>query len=70
MGKGSGHIQSLILSAILFIVGFQVMMIALVADVISFNRKLIEETLLRVRRIEFDYLNKTSNDRKQNDEKD
>jgi len=56
MGQGSGHIQSLILAAILFIVGFQVMMIALLADIISFNRKLIEETLLRVRRIEFDHL--------------
>jgi len=56
MGQGSGHIQSLIFAAILFIVGFQVLMIALVADVISFNRKLIEETLLRVRRIEFDHL--------------
>lgn len=56
MGQGGGHIQSLILAAILFIVGFQVFMIGLVADVISFNRKLIEETLLRVRRIEFDYL--------------
>jgi glycosyltransferase involved in cell wall biosynthesis len=59
MGHGSGHMQSLILAAILFIVGFQVMMIALLADVISFNRKLIEETLLRVRRIEFDHLLKT-----------
>jgi len=57
MGQGGGHIQSLILAAILFIVGFQVFMIGLVADVISFNRKLIEETLMRVRRIEFDYLN-------------
>ena len=59
MGKGSGHIQSLILASILFIVGFQVMMIAVLADVISFNRKLIEETLLRVRHIEFDHLLKT-----------
>lgn len=62
MGQGSGHIQSLILAAILFIIGFQVFMIGLVADVISFNRKLIEETLLRVRRMEFDHLNK--NDKK------
>jgi glycosyltransferase involved in cell wall biosynthesis len=57
MGKGSGHIQSLIFAAVFFIVGFQVLMIALVADVISFNRKLIEEILLRVRRIEFDHFN-------------
>jgi len=54
-GQGEGHIQSLILAAILFIIGFQVLIIGLVADVISFNRKLIEEILLRVRRIEFDH---------------
>lgn len=54
MGQGSGHIQSLILAAILFVVGFQVLMIGLVADVISFNRRLIEETLVRVRRLDFD----------------
>ena len=36
--------------------GFNVLMIALVADVISFNRRLIEETLMRVRHIEFDHL--------------
>lgn len=57
MGQGGGHIQSLILAAILFIIGFQVFLIGLVADIISCNRKLIEETLLRVKRIELDYLN-------------
>ena len=60
IGEGSGHIQSLILAAILFIIGFQVFMIGLVADVISFNRKLIEETLLRVRRVEFDHFHKNN----------
>jgi hypothetical protein len=55
-GTGSGHIQSLILASILFIVGFQILVLGLIGDVISFNRRLIEETLLRVRRIEFDYL--------------
>jgi len=60
MGQGSGHIQSLILAAILFIIGFQVFMIGLVADVISFNRKLIEETLLRMRRMEFDHFRKNN----------
>ena len=53
-GNGAGHIQSLIFAAICFIVGFQVLMIGLLADVISFNRRLIEETLVRVRRMEFD----------------
>jgi len=47
----------LIFASILFIVGFQVLVIGLVADVISFNRRLIEETLLRVRRIELTHLN-------------
>ena len=60
-GQGGGHVQSLILAAILFIIGFQVFMIGLVADVISFNRKLIEETLLRVRRMEFDHFHKNDN---------
>jgi glycosyltransferase involved in cell wall biosynthesis len=55
-GQGSGHIQSLILSAILFIIGFTVLMIGLVADVISFNRRLIEDILLRVKQIELDIL--------------
>jgi glycosyltransferase involved in cell wall biosynthesis len=51
-GTGFGHLQSLILSAVLMIVGFQVALIGLVADVISSNRKLIEDVLYRVRRIE------------------
>ena len=53
-GEGGGHIQSLILAAILFLVGFQVIIVGLLGDVISFNRKLIEEILLRVRRMEMD----------------
>jgi len=61
MGYGSGHIQSLILAAILFVIGFHVLIVGLVADVISFNRKLIEETLWRVRHIELDLLNSCSN---------
>jgi len=51
-GTGLGHVQSLLLSAVLIIVGFQVALIGLVADVISNNRKLIEDLLYRVRRIE------------------
>jgi glycosyltransferase involved in cell wall biosynthesis len=48
-GTGTGHLQSLILSAVLLIVGFQVMLIGLLADAISGNRKLIEELLYRSR---------------------
>ncbi len=51
-GSGGGHLQSLLLSAVLMIVGFQVMLIGLVADVISANRKLLEDVLYRVRSME------------------
>lgn len=50
----AGHIQSLILSAILLIVGFQVLLIGLVADLIGFNRKILEEVLFRLRRAELE----------------
>jgi glycosyltransferase involved in cell wall biosynthesis len=49
---GGGHIQSLLLAAVLMIVGFQVLLIGLVADVISANRKLLEDLLYRVRSME------------------
>ena len=52
MGNGAGHIQSLILAAVLMMIGFQVIMIGLVADLIGANRRLIEDTLYRVKKIE------------------
>jgi len=54
IGQGDGKIQSLILGAVFLIVGFQVMLIGLVADLISFNRKILEEILLRLRQIELE----------------
>lgn len=48
----TGKIQSLILAAILLIVGFQTCLVGLVADLIGFNRRILEETLFRVRRME------------------
>jgi hypothetical protein len=53
VGQRVGHVQSLILSAILIIVGFQVMLIGMLADLLSSNRKLLEEVLYRVRKLEF-----------------
>jgi glycosyltransferase involved in cell wall biosynthesis len=52
VGEGLGHVQSLIFAAVLLIVGFQIALIGLVADVISGNRKLLEDLLYRVRRME------------------
>jgi glycosyltransferase involved in cell wall biosynthesis len=51
-GDRTGHIQSLILSAILIVVGFQVMLFGLLADIIQFSRCIQEETLYRVRKLE------------------
>jgi hypothetical protein len=48
----TGKVQSLILSAVLMIVGFQVVLIGLLADVLSGMRKMIEDLLYRVRQIE------------------
>ena len=50
--ESAGKVQSLILSAVLMILGFQVVLIGLVADVISGTRKLLEDLLYRVRRME------------------
>jgi len=48
----TGHVQSVILAAVFLIIGFIMLMIGLVADIISFNRRLIEEMLVRVRKME------------------
>jgi glycosyltransferase involved in cell wall biosynthesis len=53
-GQGAGHIQSVILSAVLLIVGFQVLLIGLLADLIGSNRRILEEILFRVKRIELE----------------
>ena len=51
-GDRGGHVQSLILAAVFLIVGFQTMLIGLVADLISVNRRLSEEVLVRLRRMQ------------------
>lgn len=51
-GGSAGYIQSLLLGAVLLIVGFQVLLIGLVADLIGLNRKLLEDVLYRLRKLE------------------
>jgi hypothetical protein len=50
--QAAGQHPSLILSAVLLIVGFQILLIGLLADLIGFNRKILEEVLYRMRRLE------------------
>jgi glycosyltransferase involved in cell wall biosynthesis len=52
--SGTGLVQSVIAAAALLIVGFQVLLIGLVADLIGFNRKILEEVLFRLRRLEIE----------------
>ncbi|OGO36566.1 MAG: glycosyl transferase [Chloroflexi bacterium RBG_16_57_11] len=54
IGQGGGHVQSVVLSAIFLIIGFQILLIGLLADLISGNRKILEEVLYRLRRIELE----------------
>jgi glycosyltransferase involved in cell wall biosynthesis len=49
---GAGHVQSLILAAILIIVGCLVSLIGVLADLISSNRKLLEDLNYRIRKME------------------
>jgi len=41
--QGDGHIQSLILAGVLLGIGFQTILVAFIADLLSANRKLLEE---------------------------
>lgn len=56
IGQSGGHVQSLILACTLIIMGFLTFMIGLVADVISANRKLLQDTQYHARKTEYDAL--------------
>lgn len=48
--SGEGHIQSLILCAILILVGVQSLFFAVIADLLAINRKLIEDVQLNIKK--------------------
>ncbi len=48
-GQGTGHVQSLILSAILLGMGFQTILVAFLSDLLAVNRMLLEEVQYRQR---------------------
>ena len=50
----TGLLQSLILAAILLIVGFLLLCVAILADLLATNRRLLEEALYRIRKLELD----------------
>lgn len=52
-GGAAGHVQSLILASVLLIIGFQIFLIGLVADLIASNRKLIEDGFYHIKKNSF-----------------
>lgn len=55
-GDGSGHIQSLTLGSALVAMGFAAFLAGMVADLIGFNRKLLEMSLERIRLLEHELI--------------
>lgn len=53
-GQGNGHTQSLMLACTLLIIGFITFVIGMLADVISANRKILEDTQYHVRKMGYD----------------
>ncbi len=48
-GQGGGHVQSVIVAAVLLIIGFQTILNGLLADLIASNRKLLEEIVEKIK---------------------
>lgn len=60
-GNGNGHTQSLILTCTLLIIGFVTFVIGMLADVISANRKILEDVQYRLRKLEYKEEEETGN---------
>lgn len=54
----TGHVQSLILAAVLLLIGVQTFIVGLHADVMAANRKMIEEIKYHVKKQEYDHQEK------------
>lgn len=53
-GSGNGHIQSLIFSAMFLISAVQLAVIAIIGDLLSINRKLLEDVQIRLKSLEYE----------------
>lgn len=51
LGQGAGMVQSLILAAVLLLMGFHLGVLGVVADLVSVNRRLLEDMQFRLRRM-------------------
>lgn len=53
LGDGTGHVQSVVLAALLVILGALSLMLGLLAELIATNRKLMERISIRLQRLEY-----------------
>ena len=53
-GRGNGHTQSLMLACTMLIIGFVTFVIGMLADVISANRKILEDVQYHLKKQEYD----------------
>lgn len=67
---GNGHIQSLILTILLIFVGVQSLMMGFLADVISANRKLLEDVQFRIKKLELGLLDVDGEDKRAGEKKE
>jgi glycosyltransferase involved in cell wall biosynthesis len=51
-GEGEGHVQSLVLGGVLLLAGYMTIVLALLSDTIATNRRLLEQVLNKVRKLE------------------
>ena len=66
-GHTAGHIQSLILACTLMIIGFMTFVIGMLADVLSANRKIMEDVQYNVRKLAYDKEDKSSEKKTEKD---
>ncbi|MDY4077170.1 MAG: glycosyltransferase family 2 protein [Clostridium sp.] len=53
-GQGNGHVQSLILSSTLLLLGFETIIVGLQADIIAANRKILEDIQYRIKKMDYE----------------
>lgn len=63
-GDGTGHIQSIVLGASFVMMGIMTLLIGMLADLMNFNRKLIELSLVKLTNIELELANQPEEKRK------
>ncbi|MCB0358279.1 MAG: glycosyltransferase family 2 protein [Bdellovibrionales bacterium] len=51
-GAGDGHVQSVVIGGVLLIIGVQTFVLGILGDLLAVNRRLIEDVLTRLRRVE------------------